>query len=180
MSAPLGPFMTRTRQMVSTFFKYIDKVLGFIEDWLLFLATMGALIALFFNVILRYGFNYSLAWSEELVREVIILTTLLGCSAAIKARSFIKIDAMVQFFERLKTPLTFFSNFVTLIFSGMMIYYGTKMVMLQASTDQTTIIMEIPLEYIYAIMPLMGTMMLLRTLQMIHLEILELRAKRVA
>ena len=39
---------------------------------------MGALIALFFNVILRYGFNYSLAWSEELVREVIILTTFIG------------------------------------------------------------------------------------------------------
>ena len=166
--------------MVSTIFKFLDKVLGFIEDWLLFLATMGALIALFFNVILRYGFNYSLAWSEELVREVIILTTLLGCSAAIKARNFIKIDALVQFFDSLKIPLTFFSNLVTLIFSIMMVYYGTKMVMLQAATDQTTIIMEIPLEYIYAIMPLMGVMMLLRTLQMIHQDILDQRAKRVA
>ncbi len=166
--------------MVSTIFKFLDKVLGFIEDWLLFLATMGALIALFFNVILRYGFNYSLAWSEELGREVIILTTLLGCSAAIKARNFIKIDALVQFFDSLKMPLTFFSNLVTLIFSIMMIYYGTKMVMLQAATDQTTIIMEIPLEYIYAIMPLMGVMMLLRTLQMIHQDILDQRAKRVA
>ena len=47
-------------------------------------------------MILRYGFNYSLAWSEELVREVIILTTFIGCSAAIKARSMIKIDALVQ------------------------------------------------------------------------------------
>jgi C4-dicarboxylate transporter, DctQ subunit len=166
--------------MVSTFFKVIDKVLGFIEGWLLFLATMGALIALFFNVILRYGFNYSLAWSEELVREVIILTTLLGCSAAIKARNFIKIDAMAQFFESLKTPLNFISNFVTLIFSSMMVYYGTKMVMLQAATDQNTIIMEIPLEYIYAIMPLMGVMMFLRTLQMIHQDILDLRAKKNA
>ena len=37
---------------------------------------MVALVALFFNVVLRYGFNYTLAWSEELVREVIIYTTL--------------------------------------------------------------------------------------------------------
>jgi C4-dicarboxylate transporter DctQ subunit len=35
-------------------------------------------------VVLRYGFNYTLAWSEELVREVIIYTTFIGCSAAIK------------------------------------------------------------------------------------------------
>ena len=166
--------------MLSTIFKILDKVLGFVEEWLLFLATMGALIALFFNIILRYGFNYSLAWSEELVREVIILTTLLGCSAAIKARNFIKIDALAQFVAPLKTPLTFVSSFVTLIFSGMMIYYGTKMVMLQAATAQATIIMEIPLEYIYAIMPLMGVMMFLRTLQMIHQDILDLRAKSVA
>jgi len=166
--------------MLTTIFKFFDKVLGFVEEWLLFLATMGALIALFFNVILRYGFNYSLAWSEELVREVIILTTLLGCSAAIKARSFIKIDALAQFVGPLKTPLTFFSDFVTLIFSGMMIYYGIKMVILQVATDQATIIMEIPLQYIYAILPLMGVMMMIRTLQMIHQNILDLRAKSVA
>ena len=63
----------------------LDKILSFIEDWVLFISTFTALIALFVNVVLRYGFNYSLAWSEELVREVIILTTFIGCSAAIKA-----------------------------------------------------------------------------------------------
>ena len=35
----------------------------------------------------------------------------------------IKIDALVQVVPRLKTPLTFFSNAVTLIFAGVMIYY---------------------------------------------------------
>ena len=51
----------------------IDKILTFFEDWTLFLSVMARLLALFVNVILRYGFNYTLAWSEELVREVIIL-----------------------------------------------------------------------------------------------------------
>lgn len=164
--------------MLSKAFYFIDKVLGFVEDWALFLATMAALIALFVNVILRYGFNYSLAWSEELVREVLILTTLIGCSAAIKARSYVKIDALVQLVSGLKTPLTFFSSFVTLIFSLMMVYYGWKMTALQASTDQSTIIMEIPLEYIYVILPIMGVMMFLRTLQMIYLDIRALRDKK--
>ena len=162
---------------VSDFF---DKVLGFIEEWVLFISTMAALIALFVNVVLRYGFNYSLAWSEELVREVIILTTFIGCSAAIKARSMIKIDALAQIVPVLKTPLTFFSNIVTLIFAAMMTYYGWKMALLQTATHQKTIIMEIPLEWLYAILPIMGVMMFIRTLQVIYLDIQELRAETKA
>jgi len=100
----------------------MDKVLAFVEEWVLFISTMAALVSLFINVVLRYGFNYSLAWSEELVREVVILTTFIGCSAAIKARSMIKIDALVQLVPILRTPLTFFSHFVTMVFSLMMLY----------------------------------------------------------
>ena len=155
----------------------LDKILSFIERWVLFLATFAALIALFVNVVLRYGFNYSLAWSEELVREVIILTTFIGCSAAIKARSMIKIDALPQIFPVLRTPLTFFSNFVTLIFASMMMYYGTKMAALQMATFQKTIIMQIPLVYLYAILPAMGIGMFIRTIQVIHQDIQELRSE---
>ena len=155
----------------------LDKILGFIEDWSLFIATMAALICLFVNVVLRYGFNYCLAWSEELVREVILITTFLGCSAAIKARSMIKIDALAQIVPRLKTPLTFFSHFSVFIFSLMMIYYGWKMAALQVATFQKTIIMEIHLVFLYALLPAMGVGMFIRTLQVVYQDIQELGAK---
>ena len=99
------------------------------------------------------GLTIPLPGPEELVREVIILTTFIGCSAAIKARSMIKIDALVQLVPSLKTPLTFFSHLVTLIFAAMMMYYGWKMAALQVMTNQKTIIYEIPLVYLYAILP---------------------------
>jgi len=156
----------------------LDKILTFFEEWTLFIAVMVALVALFCNVVLRYGFNYSLAWSEELVREVIIYTTLIGCSAAVKARSMIKIDASVQLLPALKTPLTFFSNTVMLIFAVMMLYYGWKMAALQVATNQKTIIMQIPLVYIFSILPLMGGMMLIRVIQVFYEDITELMATR--
>jgi len=156
----------------------LDKILTFFEEWTLFVAVMVALVALFCNVVLRYGFNYSLAWSEELVREVIIYTTLIGCSAAVKARSMIKIDASVQLLPVLKTPLTLFSNTVTLIFAVMMLYYGWKMAVLQVATNQKTIIMQIPLVYIFSILPLMGGMMLIRVTQVFYEDITELMANR--
>lgn len=157
---------------------FLDKILTFFEEWTLFISVIVALIALFFNVVLRYGFNYSLAWSEELVREVIIYTTFIGCSAAVKNRSMIKIDASVQLLPKLKMPLTYFSNFVTLIFAGMMIYYGWRMAVLQHYTHQKTIIMQIPYVILYAILPLMGMMMFIRVIQVFYEDMTEQRARK--
>ena len=61
--------------MFGRFLDFLDKILTFFEEWTLFISVLVALVALFFNVVLRYGFNYSLAWSEELVRHVIVYTT---------------------------------------------------------------------------------------------------------
>lgn len=150
--------------------KYADKAMTFVEDWTLFIAIMAALVSLFVNVVLRYGFSYSLAWSEELVRDVIIFSTFMGCSAAIKNRSMIKIDASVQIFPKLKKPLTWFSNFAVLVFSGMMVWFGWKMAILQYDTNQKSIIMQIPLVYLYMILPLTGVMMFIRTLQVMYYD----------
>ena len=157
---------------------FLDKILTFFEEWTLFVSVMVALVALFVSVVLRYGFSYSLAWADELVREVIIYTTFIGCGAAVKNRSMIKIDASVQLLPKLKMPLTYFSNFVIMIFSGMMIYYGWLMMAMQHRTHQKTIIMEIPLVILYAILPLMGVTMMIRAIQVIYQDITEQRAQK--
>ena len=158
---------------------FLDKILTFFEEWTLFVTVIVALVALFASVVLRYGFNYSLAWADELVREVIIYTTFIGCSAAVKNRSMIKIDASVQLLPKLKMPLTYFSNFVIMIFSVMMIYYGFMMVMMQHRTHQKTIIMEIPYVILYAILPLMGVTMLIRAIQVVYQDITQQLSQKI-
>lgn len=157
--------------------RFLDRILTFFEDWTLFITVMVALIALFFNVVLRYGFNYTLAWSEELVREVIMYTTFVGCSAAVKKRSMIKIDASVQLLPKLKIPLTYFSNLVTLAFAFIVLIYGWELAMMQVATYQKTIILQIPLVYIFAFLPLMGALMIIRAIQVIFQDTVELIAK---
>ncbi|MBU0462590.1 MAG: TRAP transporter small permease [Proteobacteria bacterium] len=151
--------------MLGKSLKKLDTIVTNIEEWTLFIIVMAALLSLFANVVLRYGFNYTLAWSEELVRIVIIYSTFVGASVAVKQRAMIKIDAIVQIFPKLKSGLTFYSNILMLIFAGMMVYYGYKMTHLQFLTSQKTIIMQIPLVAIYSIMPLMGVMVFIRTVQ---------------
>ncbi|MFO7883261.1 MAG: TRAP transporter small permease [Desulfobacteraceae bacterium] len=162
----LGKLMRRT-----------DKFLLYFEEWSLFLIVMAALLSLFANVVLRYGFNYSLAWSEELVREVITFSTFIGCSLAIRNRSMIKIDALVQIFPLLKTPFAYLSNIMVIVFSCMMIYYGWKMMELQILTGQTTIILKIPWSYLYAILPLSGAMMIFRTVHIMWTDFTQHVAK---
>jgi TRAP-type C4-dicarboxylate transport system permease small subunit len=152
-------------------FAVIDKVLTFFEEWTLFITVLAAMIALFVNVVMRYGFSYSLAWSEELVREVILYTTFIGCSAAIRSRSTVRIDALVQLVPRLKYPLGIFSYVVNLAFAGVMIYFGYLLCVLQVESDQTTLILQIPTVYLYAVLPLMGFMMFLRVIMMMVADI---------
>jgi TRAP-type C4-dicarboxylate transport system permease small subunit len=140
----------------------LDKVLTFFEEWTLFITVLAAMLSLFLNVILRYAFSYSLAWSEELVREVILYSTFTGCSAAIKNRSTVRIDAFVQLLPKLKYPLEIFSYAINLLFAVMMIYFGYLLCRLQVESNQTTLILQIPTVYLYALLPLMGVMMLIR------------------
>jgi C4-dicarboxylate transporter DctQ subunit len=158
-------------------FTTIDKAISFFEEWTIFLTVLVAMVALFFNVVLRYGFNYSLAWSEELVREVIIYTTFIGCSAAIKNRSTVRIDALVQLVTPLKYPLSIFSYLVNLVFGAIMVYYGYLMAVLQVESHQKTLILQIPTVFLYAILPLMGTMMILRVVIMLYTDIKAHRAE---
>ena len=164
--------------MIGKILGFLDKILSFFEDWTLFLSVMVALLALFINVILRYGFNYSLAWSEEVVREVIMYTTFVGCSVAVKNRSMIKIDALYQLVPGARFSLSIFSNLVILAFSVMMIYYGTEMAKLQVATNQTTVILQIPIVYLYAFLPLTGVLMFFRTLHVIYDDVVRERAKK--
>lgn len=145
----------------------IDKALSWFEGWSLYLMVIVGLVSLLVNVILRYGFHYALAWSEELIREIIIYSTFIGCSAAIKNRSMITIDALVQIVPRLRTPLGYFSHFSVLVFSVMIARLGVEMAYMQASTHQATIILEIPLVAVYVILPVMGFLMWIRTTQAI-------------
>jgi len=153
--------------MIVKSFKFIDKIFTFFEEWSIFIAVMVGLVTLFVNVVLRYTIHYSLAWSEELIREIIIYTTFIGCSAALKNRSMIRIDALPQIVPFLKKPLDYFSNICTLGYSVLISYLGWQMAMLQYETHQKTIILEIPLAILYAILPLMGGMMIIRTLMVI-------------
>ena len=152
--------------MFTRIFTVVDRVFREIEEWSLFLAITLALFTAMANVILRKTTSdYSLYWSDEVVRKVIYFTTYIGCVAAIRSRSLIRIDALPQILPVLRRPLTLFSHGAVLVFSGIMVYLGIKMTMMMYQDSYArTATLQLPEYIFYAILPLMGGMMFLRTL----------------
>jgi len=146
-------------------FRAVDRSFAFIEEWSLFLAVAAALCSAMANVILRKTTTVNLYWSDEVVRKVIYFTTYIGCVSAIRSRSLIRIDALPQLVPILKKPLTLLSHLAVLVFSGLMIWLGSQMT-LSVFHDEfaRTATLQIPEWYFYAVLPLMGVMMFLRTL----------------
>src|SRR5210317_1144246 len=103
----------------------VHNLFAFIEDWSLFVTVSVALIVAMANVLLRKLTNdVNLYWSDEVVRKTIFFTTYVGCIAAIRNRSLIRIDALPQLIPFLKKPLTLLSHIGVLVFSGFMIKLG--------------------------------------------------------
>lgn len=152
--------------MLKKIVRAIDKSFSFFEDWTLFLAVAVALLTAMANVILRKTTStFSIYWSDEVVRKVIFFSTYIGCVAAIRSRSLIRIDALPQIFPILKKPLTLLSHLAVLIFSSAMVWLGGKMTY-DAYFDEylKTVSLQIPEWIFYLILPVMGVMMFIRTL----------------
>ncbi|MDT8420144.1 MAG: TRAP transporter small permease [Desulfuromonadales bacterium] len=144
----------------------INRVFSFVEDWSLFISVSVALVVAMANVALRKLTNdVNLYWSDEVVRKVIFFSTYVGSISAIRARSLIRIDALPQLMPALKKPLTLFSHLAVLVFSGCMVWLGyTMTLMVYEDQFAKTASLQIPEWYFYAVLPIMGVMMFIRTL----------------
>jgi TRAP-type C4-dicarboxylate transport system permease small subunit len=152
--------------MVRKAFRVIDRSFAFVEDWSLFLTVSAALLVALANIILRKATDHlSLYWSDEVVRKVIYFSTYIGCVAAVRGRSLIRIDVLIQLLPVTRRFLTLVSHLAVLLFSVLMVRLGWQMTV-SSHQDQyaLTSTLQIPEWYFYAILPLMGVMMFVRTL----------------
>ena len=152
--------------MLKKTFSRIDRGLAFIEDWTLFLTVAAALVSAMANVVLRkLTSDVNLYWSDEVVRKTIFISTYIGCVAAIRHRSLIRIDALPQLVPILKKPLNVISHLVVLVFSGTVCWLGLQLTrMMYADAYAKTATLGIAEWYFYAVLPLMGAMMMVRTI----------------
>lgn len=150
-----------TRRILEKF----DRLLGGVEDWALFLSVILALLVALANVALRKLSPISLYWSDEVVRKTIFFSAFIGCSAGVRRRALIRIDALPQLLPVLKKPLTFLNHLAVLTFAGVIIHLGWKFTV-TAFNDPfaRTATLQIPEWWFYAVFPTMGVLLMVHTL----------------
>lgn len=78
---------------------------------------------LFIQVIMRYVFNNSLSWSEELARYLFIWLVFIGVSYGAKEMKHLKIDVCINLFPKKARPyVIILADIIVLIFAGIVIY----------------------------------------------------------
>lgn len=110
--------------------RYIDKL----EEILLVLMFIFMVLIIFVQVIMRYVFNNSLAWSEELGKFLFVWLSWVGISIGAKSGEHIKITLLI---DKMPAPIAkamnVLSELIVIGICAVTTYYGIKLVSTQAS-----------------------------------------------
>ena len=137
-------------------FRSLDKVL----DW----AVIGCFILMILTVCLqvfaRYALPWSPPWTEELARFAFIYMVSLGAGLAIKDRSYVNVDILLQSLgERKRVILDSFILMLIILLMGLMLWYSIpliRIVQLQQSAS-----LKINMALIYLSMFFMALLVIL-------------------
>ncbi|MCT4607332.1 MAG: TRAP transporter small permease [Marinisporobacter sp.] len=112
--------------------KKVLEALDKIEDTVLIIMFMGMVGIIFFQVIMRYVFNNSLTWSEELGKFLFVWLSWVGISIGHRRKEHIRITLLVDKLPyKLKQLAEALTELILIIICGITLYYGFIMIDIQ-------------------------------------------------
>ncbi len=125
-----------------------SKVLLKSLEWLL-IAIFGLMVLLVFgNVVLRYGFNYGIIFSEEVSRFLFVWMVFLGSVLMLYDNGHLGVHTVTKLLPLAgKKACKFISDLTTLACCGLMTYGGVKIVKLNMANIAP--VSEIPIGVVY-------------------------------
>jgi len=120
-------------------------------------------LIVFMQVVLRYGFGFTLAWIEESARYMIVWFVFLGASIGVREKSHPAMDTLLQAMPKSIKPI--FQIVITLIcmaFCVIIIKSGTNVVVSTYHLGSTSPAMRMPLFIPYIAVPVGLGLMFIR------------------
>ena len=145
------------------FVKWIDKLNLFMEKTVAIILMLMSVIVLI-QVLVRFIFEqFSVPWSEELARYLMIWLTFIGSAIATRKAKLIAIEAIVfavpaKFGKALKTG----AHLLSLLFYFILLLIGIEW--FQFGFSETAPVLKIPKAYVYGAMLVGAALMILNTL----------------
>jgi len=136
------------------------------EERLLLSALATIVFLVFLQVVMRYFFQKSLTWSEEVSRFLFLWMVWLGAGYAAKRRAHLKIEAFLSKLSpdnRRKVDLL--SLTIWILFCVFLVVKGGQLTFLLFKRHQLSPVLEIPMAWAYMAVPVGSGLMLLRLLR---------------
>ncbi|OIJ22299.1 TRAP transporter small permease protein [Anaerobacillus alkalidiazotrophicus] len=134
------------------------KVLKWLDDHteevILGVFSVIMVAVIFLQVIMRYVFDNSLSWSEELARYCFIWLVYIGISYGVKKQRHIKVDVLLLLFkDKARLIFTIISNLLFLFFCLFVIKYGSDIAFKLLEWGQKSPANQIPMGLVYLAAP---------------------------
>ncbi|MFD1415805.1 TRAP transporter small permease [Oceanobacillus jeddahense] len=145
------------------FTMWVDKHL---EEGLLFILFVTAVISIALQVFSRFILDSSLSWSEELARYTFIWLIYIAVPYGIKKHRHITLDIIYDIVPpKIKKYMDFISTVIVACFAILMLYYGSIVVSMISQFGQQSSAMEINMVYVYAAVPVGMFLTAVRSIQ---------------
>ncbi|MFA6472555.1 MAG: TRAP transporter small permease [Candidatus Latescibacterota bacterium] len=137
------------------------------EEWALAILIMVMVLMVVAQILSRYLFHTSLSHTEELVRYLFVWATFLGAAGAAYRKRHLSISAGLNFLpEHTRKTVKVITFVCALVFAGLILLYGVRVVFLQWATGQMTAALGIPMWIVGLAVPFGALLLILRLFMM--------------
>lgn len=149
--------------------KLIDEKL---EEYFLAVTMMAMVVIIFSQIVMRYVFNNSLTWSEEITRYIFLWQIWVGLSYGVKKSKHIRVEIIKYHLnDQGKKIIEMIATLIWLAF-GIFLFYRAGIVMAKVySSGQLAPATHLPMWIPYASVFVGVGLMLLRLLQKVFLDL---------
>jgi len=144
----------------------IGKIWNRLEEILLVFSLAFTVGLIFIQILMRYVFQNSLSWSEELARYLFLWQIWLGASFAVKEHAHLRIEALIDNVSpRARRAMAFCALLAWFAFSLFLAVKGSELALLLLKRGQVSPAMRMPMAYAYASVPVGSTLMAIRLVE---------------
>lgn len=136
-------------------FEKLDQYLEIFSTTVMIITMSVATLVAFINVVLRYGFNFSLPWAGEMTSYLFIWSALFGAAYGFKIGMHLGVTILIQTLKpRIAKKVLTFALVVILGYLIALIKWGYDFCMFNAMLEQVSIDLGLPYWLIYMCVPI--------------------------
>jgi C4-dicarboxylate transporter DctQ subunit len=121
------------------------------------------------QVILRYFFNDSITWAEELTRFTVVWMSFIAASMGVRDGKHISVDILTTFTSpRTTRILLSISGLLGICFGLGVFIYGGELFIHAIQRFQLSSALQVPMYVVYAIFPISGALIIYRYLEFLY------------